>query len=57
MKLTSSVICLVELFSFPAGCVITAVHNAKYDNGGNSINNVTCSNNLPCEIQKHWATC
>ena len=46
MKLTSSIICLVALFSVPASCIITATHNSKYDNGAKSINTVTCSSNL-----------
>ena len=46
MKLTSSIICLVALFSVPASCIITAAHNSKYDNGAKSIDTVTCSSHL-----------
>ena len=46
MKLTSSIICLVALFSVPASCFITAVPNDKYNNGGNSMETVTCYNDL-----------
>ena len=47
MKLTSTIISLVALFSFAsAGNVMDAYHNDKYDNKENSISSITCYQSL-----------
>ena len=47
MKLTSTIISLVALFSFAsAGNVIDAYYNNKYDNKENSISSITCYQSL-----------
>ena len=52
MKLTSSIISLVAFFSFASANIVTATHNAKYDEGSTFIEDLTCSWTLKAKYSK-----